>query len=501
MHGRALLPILSSLLAAMLAALLLAGVARGQPEDELVRKSVVKIFTTSRLPNLTQPWTRQAPSDSSGSGVVIEGNLILTNAHVVNYGQRILVQPHQSSEKYEADVVAIARGIDLALIRLEDESFFEAHPPAELSAELPRIGSTVHAIGYPMGGDALSVTAGILSRIEYTDYNNGTLGLRMQVDTPLNPGNSGGPVFVGNQVIGVVFSGIPSAENIGYVIPTDEIQMFLDDVADETYEGNPRLFAHMQTAENPALRKKLGLESGDTGLIVTSAEEDDSMLRPWDVMEAIGEHDIDNRGMVEGPGGLRLHFGYYVPKLAKEGKVPVTIIRDGERQEIELPVEAQLDSLQKSLDGAYPSYLIHGPMVFTPSYAELAQAAARAAPLLAASNNPIIGRLGDEVEFEGEQLVVLPSPFFPHRVTRGYELGVLPVLKSVNGVDVKNLAHLAELLRDAEGEFIEFSFAGTTNETLVFDREQLAEATEDVLNDAGIRERASGDILSIIEGE
>lgn len=486
---------------ALLAALSPAFFAQAQSEDDLIQKSVVKIFTTSRLPNLTQPWTRQAPSDSTGSGVVIEGNLILTNAHVVNYGQRILVQPHQNSEKYEGDVVAIARGIDLALIKLEDESFFESHPAAELSTELPRIGSMVNAIGYPMGGDALSVTAGILSRVEFTDYNNGTLGLRMQVDTPLNPGNSGGPVFVDNKVVGVVFSGIPAAENIGYVIPTDEIEMFLADVEDGSYEGNPRLFAHMQTAENPALRKKLGLEPGDTGLIVTSVEEEDSMLKPWDVMEAIGEHDIDNRGMVSGPNGLRLHFGYYVPKLASEGAVPVTVIRDGERMQIDLPVQAELDSLQKALDGAYPSYLIHGPMVFTPSYAELAQAAARAAPLLAAASNPIIGRLGDEAEFEGEQLVVLPSPFFPHRVTRGYELGVLPVLESVNGEKVKNLSHLAELLTNAEGEFIEFTFAGTTNETLVFDREQLAEATEDVLNDAGIRERASEDILPIVEGE
>jgi len=492
MHGRALL--------ALLLALVLTPAALGQSEDEAIRQSVVKIFTTSRLPNLTQPWTRQAPSDATGSGVVIPGNMILTNAHVVNYGQRILVQPHQSSEKYEADVVAIARGIDLALIKLEDESFFDTHPAADLSADLPRIGSMVSAIGYPMGGDALSVTQGILSRIEYTDYNNGTLGLRFQVDTPLNPGNSGGPVFSDNKVIGVVFSGIPSAENIGYVIPTDEIEMFLADVEDGNYEGNPRVFAHLQTAENPALRKKLGLESDDTGLLVTTADED-SLLKAWDVIEAIGDHDIDNRGMVAVDGGLRLHFGYYVPKLAESGTAPFSIIRDGEHIKIDLPVMPRLDSLQKSLDGAYPSYLIHGPMVFTPSYAELAQAAARVAPMLAANGNPIIERLGDEVAFEGEQLVVLPSPFFPHRVTRGYDLGVLPVLKSVNGTEVKNLTHLAELLRDADGEFIEFEFAGTTNETLVFDREQLEESTEDILNDAGIRSRASEDILPILEGK
>lgn len=469
-----------------------------RPEDEADRASVVKIFTTARMPNLSQPWTRRAPTEATGSGVVISGNRILTNSHVVNYAKRILVQPYQSSEKYEGHVIAIARGIDLALIELEDESFFDTHPAAELSDEFPRIGSTVQAIGYPMGGDALSVTEGIVSRIEFTDYNGVTRGLRMQVDTALNPGNSGGPVFLGDKVIGLVFSGIPSAENIGYVIPTDEILMFLEDIEDGSYEGNPRMFSRLQTAENPALRERLGLSSDQTGLVVTDADED-SVLKEWDLIDRIGDHDIDNRGMVDVEGGFRFHFGYYVPKLAHDGVVTLTVIRDGESVELDLPVKVRPDRVMEPLDGAYPSYLIHGPMVFTPVYSELAQAAARVGPALAFQKNPIVERLSDEPAFEGEQLVVLPSPFFPHRTTKGYQLGLLPVLESVNGVKVKNLAHLAELLRDAEGEFIEFKFAGMTNETLVFDRAQLEEATEDILDDAGIRSEASDDILPILK--
>jgi len=493
MHGRVLL-------VGLLLGLLPIQVAAAQPEDEAIRRSVVKIYTTARMPNLTQPWTRQRPSESTGSGVIINGNQILTNAHVVNYGRRILVQPYQSSEKFEGHVVAIARGIDLALIELEDESFFDTYPAAALSNELPRIGSTVQAIGYPMGGDALSVTEGIVSRLEYTDYNGNTLGLRMQVDTALNPGNSGGPVFVGDRVIGLVFSGILAAENIGYVIPTDEINSFLADIEDGSHEGNARMFETLQTAENPAVRRSLGLERSDTGLIVTSADED-SLLQEWDVIDMVGEHDIDNRGMVDVDGGFRLHFGYYVAKLGADGSVPLTLIRDGEQVQIDLPVSPTLDLLQKRLDGAYPSYLIHGPMVFSPVYAELASAASRAAGVLSVNGNPIITRLGDEAEFEGEELIVLPSPFFPHRVTKGYGLGFLPVLETVNGEEVKNLAHLAEILRSAEGEFIEFKFAGTTNETMVFDRKKLEGATEGVLDDAGIRSQASDDVLDIIEGK
>lgn len=477
---------------------ILAGPALGQDASS-DRQSVVKIFSTVRAPNLFQPWTRPAASEASGSGVIIDGNRILTNAHVVNYARRVLVQPNQSSDKYEAKVVAIAHGIDLALLELENESFFEQYPPATLSDELPRIGGTVTALGYPLGGEALSITEGIVSRIEHTGYKGSTLGLRIQVDVALNPGNSGGPVFMDGDVIGLVFSGLPSAENIGYVIPTDEVRMFLDDVADGQYEGNPRFFGRLQTAENDAVRSKLGLTRDQTGLIVTDPGED-SVLEHWDVIDAIGTHDIDNRGMTTVPGDadLRLNFSYFVPKLAEQGDagwtVPMTVLRGGESVEVSVPVTPDRDLLIQPLDGEYPSYLIHGPLVFMPAYQELMQQAARAALVLASNDSPLIERMTDVADEPGEQLVIVPAPFFPHRLTKGYEIGIVPVLESVNGERVKNLSHLAELLASIEDEYTEFQFAGSTNETLVFRTDELRQATDDVLDDGGIRSDRSDDL-------
>lgn len=463
------------------------------------RQSVVKIFSTVRAPNLFQPWTRPAASEANGSGVIIEGNRILTNAHVVNYARRILVQPNQSSDKYEARIVAIARGIDLAMLELEDESFFDEYPAASLSDELPGIGGTVTALGYPLGGEALSITEGIVSRIEHTGYKGATLGLRIQVDVALNPGNSGGPVFMDGDVIGLVFSGIPSAENIGYVIPTDEVKMFLDDVEDGRYDGNPRFFGRLQTAENDAVREKLGLSREQTGLIVTDPGEDGPLER-WDVIAAIGPHDIDNRGMADVPGAadLRLNFSYFVPKLASASDggttVPMTVLRGGEPVEVDVPVMPNRDLLIEPLDGAYPSYLIHGPMVFMPAYQELMQQASRAALVLASNDSPLVERMTDTANEPGEQLVIVPAPFFPHRLTKGYEIGLVPVLESVNGEKVKNLKHLAELLDSIDDEYTEFVFAGSSNETLVFRTDELREATDEVLDDGGIRSDRSDDL-------
>src|SRR5712675_1729957 len=106
--------------------------AADAPAGGKLEESVVKVFATVRSPDPTKPWTKQAPRDASGTGVVIEGNRILTNAHVVLYA-------NQSGDKLSASVVAIAPGIDLAVLKLDDESFFKTHKPLQRANALPEI--------------------------------------------------------------------------------------------------------------------------------------------------------------------------------------------------------------------------------------------------------------------------------------------------------------------------------------------------------------------------
>ena len=186
-----------------------------------IRDSVVKIITTQRTPDFVRPWTKAVAQEISGSGVVISGKRILTNAHVVGYATQIFVQANDSTEKLPARVEILGPDIDLAVVRLEDESFFDQHPPLPLADSLPNVKDKVTVYGYPMGGEQLSVTEGIVSRIEYSSFYCGRSGLRIQVDAALNPGNSGGPVISQGHILGVVFSKLQKAENIGYLIPAD----------------------------------------------------------------------------------------------------------------------------------------------------------------------------------------------------------------------------------------------------------------------------------------
>ena len=155
--------------------------------------------------------------------MIIEGKRILTAAHVVLYASQILVQANQSTEKVPASVVAVAPGMDLAVIKVESPSFFEGRPAVPLAADIPALKQTVSVYGYPIGGEQLSVTQGIVSRIEFASLNYPASGLRIQIDAALNPGNSGGPAVANGKIVGLVFSKITRAENIGYLVAAEEI--------------------------------------------------------------------------------------------------------------------------------------------------------------------------------------------------------------------------------------------------------------------------------------
>lgn len=468
--------------------------AAAEPEPEpKVEAAVVKINVTSRAPDFFRPWTKASPAKSSGSGVVIAGPRILTNAHVVMHASEVFVQLSQGGDQHTAKVTAIAPGIDLAIVELVDPSGLDGIAPLSLATELPQPKSHISVYGYPKGGDDLSVTDGIVSRIEFTNYNFGAWGTRVQVDAALNPGNSGGPAIQDGKIAGLVFSKIQEADNIGYLIPPEEIESFLKDAADGKYDGNPLMFDSYQTAENDALRAFLDMPKEMTGIVIAEPyqDDDDYPLKRWDVVTHIGPHAIDNQGYVEVRPGLRLKFQYYVPKLANDGKVELTVVRDGKSQVVQTPVSPDRDLLIPTLKDQYPEYFIYGPVVFEPVTQEYVRGlGGQGISMLMALDSPILKRLYDSPEEPGEELVVVATRLFPHPITKGYDNRPLGVIKSVNGTEIKNLRQLGELLRDSKDEFLRFEMADR-NESLVFRRDEIAAATEQILVDEGIRYQAS----------
>lgn len=465
-----------------------------------VRPLVVKIHTTQRFPDVFKPWTQLEAQKVSGSGVIIPGKRILTNAHVVRNATEIYVQPYQSSDMLEARVVSFASGIDLAVIELEDPAFFDARGQVEIDSELPKVKDQISVYGFPMGGDELSVTEGIVSRIEFTNYYNETSGLRLQVDAALNPGNSGGPAFAGGKLIGLVFSGIPSSQNIGYLIPAEEIQLFLGDVADGTYDGKPMMTDSLQTMENSALREKLGLPRDRGGFMLIDpydAADGKYPLRRWDVLTQIGDYPLDSQGNVKINDNVRVDAKYLLQRLAQDGHVPGKIWREGAEMSVSIPVRYKLDKVIPSLGNNRPPYFVYGPLVFSIATEELVGVLGNARGGVPRPAGPLFGRLGDRPEFAGEEIVLVCARPFPHPIMKGYDAPFLFVLDEVNNVKVKNLRHLVELLRDMKDRFVAFKFSGegaSTPEIPVFEHKKMLAATDTVIADNGIRSPSSDDI-------
>ena len=470
-----------------------------------IENAVVKVFSTLRGPDPSKPWSKAAPQDVTGSGVVIEGKRILTNAHVVGYASQVQIQASQAGDKLSATVVAVGRGIDLAILKLDDESFFDTHPPVARASLLPDVREAVMAYGYPTGGNSLSITKGIVSRIEFVPYAFASSGLRIQVDAAINPGNSGGPVIAGDKMVGLAFAGATNVQNIGYIIPNEEVDLFLKDVADGRYDGKPAMYDDVQTLENPALRDFLKLDKSTEGVVVQHPYGSDPAypLKEFDVITRIGDYPIDNQGMVK-LGNLRVRFQYRVQQLAQAGKLPLTSVRGGKQMAIQLPVANGRKLLIPDLGGGYPPYFIYGPIVFSRASPEfMAGFAANPAvmQLLAFNASPLMTRRGEQPDAQREELVVVTSPFFPHKLVTGYGNRVASVVYSINRVPVRSLRHLVSLLRDLKDDLVVIHFDQRSGETLVLPRKAMLESTEAVLTDNGIRQQGSQDMMDVWNGK
>jgi len=336
-------------------------------------KSVIQITTFGQQPAWDAPWRSEPVRRAGGSGFVIrtnKGKRIMTNAHVVSWDKEILVHRYQDPRPYVATVEFVGYDCDLALLAVEDESFFTGMEPLGFG-DLPKVRSTVVTYGYPAGGEQISYTRGVVSRIEmqtYVHIGNRTL-LGVQTDAAINPGNSGGPVIQDDLVVGVAFQGIQGLENTGFFIPRPVMDHFLKDVQDGKYDGFPQAGIKLVALQNPAYRRYLKLPENGLGARVDSLLEIRStkaVLQEEDVILQIGPYPLGSDGTIVYQGN-RL-FGALAFQEVQHGEsVRLRIWRQGEEKSVSLPVfYYEGDKATGNQYGALPRYYVYGGLVFVP---------------------------------------------------------------------------------------------------------------------------------------
>src|SRR6185436_19332240 len=253
---------------------------------------------------------------------------------------------------------------------VEDQSFFDKLEPLEFG-ELPKVRSTVVTYGYPAGGEEISYTRGVVSRIELQTYvHSGNRSfLTVQTDAAINPGNSGGPVLQDDRVVGVAFQGTPGLENTGFFIPPPVISHFLKDAGDGRYQGFPQAALRVVALQNAAYRAFLKLKDDDIGARVDSVlpiPTTENLIKPDDVVLKIGDFPVGSDSTILYQGNrFRPSLAFQMAQAGDE--VPLKLWREGHEVEVKLPVSVYRDDAAGGYQyTAPPRYYVYGGLVFTP---------------------------------------------------------------------------------------------------------------------------------------
>ncbi len=407
--------------------------------------SVFRIHVVSQDPDYTVPWDPGSMVSAWGTGFLIAGNRILTNAHVASNARFITVTRDGAAGRYEARVLYIANDCDLALLVVRDAAFFKGLTPMTFGG-IPKLDSTVTVLGYPIGGDRLSVTRGVVSRIDYQIYTHSGIDshLAIQIDAAINPGNSGGPVVQDGVVVGVAFQGYNGsvAQNVGYMIPTTVIHHFLADIVDGRYDQYPDLGVECFPLVNAAERRALDLPDNETGVMVTevySAGAGAGKLKTGDVLMAIDGHKVFCDGRVELDGN-RVMLHEVVERKFNGDSVRLDILRDGRPLAVTLRLNSPWPFRMLALHyDVRPRYVIFGGLLFQPLTSEYMEATnTHNVSLLYYYSQYIEGNLYKE----RPEIVVL-SRLLPDPVNR-YLSGFIPsIVDRINGRRIHTLEDVA----------------------------------------------------------
>lgn len=344
--------------------------AADKPRAIDISKGTVRIIKTSVTPDYNLPWIMKDAETSSGSGAIIKGGFILTNAHVVSDATYIQVKKESDAEMYEAEIVYIGHDCDLAILRAKDRRFYRDTIEIELGG-IPDLQSRVTTFGYPMGGSRMSITEGIISRIEIGEYSHsGSVSfLMIQTDAAINPGNSGGPVMQNNRIVGVAFQASANSDNIGYMIPVPIIEHFLRDIKDGKYDGFPTLGVFTETLDNISYRRYLGMKDDQSGVLVSIVIPDGGAkkhLKPGDVILGIDSVPIANDGTIAFMQG-RIMYSYIVDRKQIGEAVSLNVLRKGTVVKVSYPLGTYPSRISWFNEyETLPRYCIFGGLVFQP---------------------------------------------------------------------------------------------------------------------------------------
>jgi len=439
---------------------------------------VVKVYATTQEPDYDCPWQARTPSNSTGSGVLIGPREILTGAHVVANATFVQVQRMSDPNKLVARLKAVCHDADLALLTVDHEGFADGIAPAKIGG-LPDLRDKVSVVGFPVGGEEVSITEGVVSRIEVQRYNHSQRHLlAITVDAAINKGNSGGPVFKGGKVVGIAFQKLSDADNIGELVPAPLIRNFLAGIEQQKPMAVPGLGISTQNLENPLLRRQVGLRGEESGVLVIATEFGGSawdMLEPGDAILEIDGLRIASNGTVRYRDRHRTRYDVVLGNHYVGDTIDLVVLRAGERKKLSIELSRLERLVPRGQYDITPTYFVYGGLVFQTLTRDFLATWDRwwnKAP------KEFLHYYYSGIRTEERQEVVVLSQILADEINLGYEHLYNEGVAEVNGVRPRDMAQFVEVIDQTSGVVeIKTSSEGR----IVFDTDEVAAANERIL--------------------
>jgi S1-C subfamily serine protease len=413
----------------------------------------------------SQPWQQEPVGGVSGSGFLIEGGRILTNGHVIADARQVLVRRPDQANPYVATVEAAGNDCDLAVLRVSDPAFAKGLKPLRFGP-LPRTGTRVNTYGFPLGGQDVSSTAGIVSRIESRGYvhSGADQHLVVQTDAAINPGNSGGPVVQDGNVVGVAFQGFPGADNMGFFIPIPIVHHFLANLQDGRYDGFPDSGLTTTSLVSPAYRRERGLPAGRSGVAVDRVAPGgttEGIVKEGDVLLSVEGNTIADDGTIK-LGDARVTFEHAVDMLQVGDRAHFTVWRDGKELAVEAPARriARYDK-NRNRYGIAPDYVVYAGLVFMKLEVELLKTLGRGWPQTA-NRDLVWHQLFREAEdpAEADREVIVLTRILRHAVNSQMSINLPVGVEKINGRSIRSLEDVTQAFAGNQGRFHTLEFEG-----------------------------------------
>lgn len=444
-------------------------------------QNVVRVTVSAQAYDFSRPWSKRAPSSRRAIGAVLQGGRVLVTAESVANATYIELETPNGEQKQPASVECVDYEADLALLKPESPDFLKNH--AGLTFDTPLVGDSLSVLQLEANGNPL-LSKGQMTTAEVVRYpidDSSFLVGRLNVPLQIRESTQSLPLFKEGKLVGVMLRYDPQSGLLDF-IPSAIVEHFLKDALKTPYDGFPRMGCSFSTTRDPQLRRYLGLNGGNGGVLITQVMKggpaDKAGLLKGDVLMEIAGQPIDSDGNYRDQTYGRISLGHLVCSQHFEGdKVQVRAFREGKSVSVEVPVARRRPEQYLSepyvIDRAPRYYILGGFVLQELSRQYLKEFGAewfRKAPL----DLVHIDRTQSETDQEEKSRVVVLTRVLPSDVTIGYEDLRHLILKKINGEAIKDLTDVPKALLKAKGGVHRIELGG--DPSLIFLDVKAAEA-------------------------